>query len=500
MRRLLDARPSVVSFLSFVAGSIFTLSFAPLGCYVLTPLVALPLLMACLYKPPRVAARHAFWFGVGLFLFGTYWLYTSIHVFGQAPLWIAIVLMLGLVVIMAGWYAVIGWLTATLARGDSRRLILVAPAAWVAVEWFRGWFLTGFPWLSLGYGQIDSPLAGWLPVTGVYGVSFLAVVSAAAFVRALATSGRSRQLAVLLAILPWLAGAILSQVTWTSPVGPARTATIVQGGVSQDRKWLPEQFGPTLALYRASVAAHPGSDLILWPEVALPAAIDQVDEYLESFQPELLASGRSLLLGILERDGDDIYNSVLMLDGQQRQIYRKRHLVPFGEFFPVPEQVRDWMRLMSLPYTDMTPGDAEQPLLVTTDGQQLAVAICYEDAYGAEQLYALPDASLLINVSNDAWFGESIAPHQHLEIARVRSLEAGRYTIRATNNGISAFIGPRGEVFETAAQFQFATLTMDVIPMGGATPYVILGNWPVLIVAGGILAWFGWRRWNSYQR
>jgi apolipoprotein N-acyltransferase len=480
MRRLLDVNSSAACFLFFATGAIFTLSFAPLGCYLLAPLLILPLLVACLYSPPRRVARFAFAFGSGLFLFGTYWLYTSIHVFGRAPLWIAIVLMLGLVVIMSGWFALIGWLTATLTRGRVGRLVLAAPAAWVAVEWFRGWFLTGFPWLSLGYSQIDSPLAGWLPLGGVYAASFLAVFSAAAFVMVLATSGRARRFALALTVLPWLAGAGLGAVTWSAPAGPALKATIVQGGVSQDRKWLPEQFLPTLRLYRDSVAAHADSDLILWPEVAIPAVIDEVGDYLDSFQPALQDSGRSLLLGILERDNGDIYNSVLMLDGKVRQIYRKRHLVPFGEFFPVPDRVREWMRLMSLPNTDMTAGDAEQPLLTTAKGQQLAVAICYEDAYGVEQLYALPDATMLINVSNDAWFGESIAPHQHLEIARVRSLEAGRFTIRATNNGISAFIGPRGEILQTAPQFKYATLTAEVTPMGGSTPYAVLGNWPVI--------------------
>jgi apolipoprotein N-acyltransferase len=207
LRRLLDVDPRAVSFLYFVAGSMFTLSFAPLSCYALAPVLVLPLLTACLWSAPRHAARYAFCFGAGLFLFGTYWLHTSIHVFGQASLWIAIPLMIGLVLIMAAWYALFGWLTATLAAGRPWRLVAVGPAAWVAVEWSRGWVLTGFPWLSLGYGQIDSPLAGWLPVVGVYGVSFLAVLSAAAIAPVAITVGRSRRIGMVLSVLPWLAGA-----------------------------------------------------------------------------------------------------------------------------------------------------------------------------------------------------------------------------------------------------------------------------------------------------
>lgn len=494
LRRLLDVNPRAVSFFYFAAGSIVTLSFAPLGCYALAPIMVLPLLTACLWSAPRRAARYAFWFGAGLFLFGTYWLYTSIHVFGQASLWIAIPLMLGLVVIMAAWYAVIGWLTAVLAGDRPWRLVAVAPATWVLVEWFRGWFLTGFPWLSLGYGQIDSPLAGWLPLTGVYGASFLVILSAAAFVTVLVTEGRSRRAGIALTLLPWLIGAGLGQVAWTDASGPARTATVVQGGVSQDMKWLPEQRPLTLDLYRQSLAAHWDSDLVVWPEVALPYTIDQVEPYLDEVERALRAGDRVLLLGILERDGDAVFNSLLMLGAGDRQIYRKRHLVPFGEFFPVPDFVREWMRLMSLPHSDMTPGAPQQPLLTTADGTELAAVICYEDAYGAEQLFAFPDADFIINVSNDAWFGDSIAPHQHLQIARVRAREVGRFVIRATNNGISAFIGPDGDILQTAPQFRYATLTMDVIPMGGTTPYVVVGNWPVIAVSILLVGWFGRHR------
>jgi len=494
LRRLLDVDPRAVSFLYFVAGSMFTLSFAPLSCYGLAPVLVLPLLTACLWSAPRRAARYAFCFGAGLFLFGTYWLYTSIHIFGQASLWIAILLMIGLALIMAAWYAVLGWLIAALASGRPWRLVAVAPAAWVAVEWFRGWFLTGFPWLSLGYGQVDSPLAGWLPVVGVYGVSFLAVFSAAALIPVATMDSRSRKIGIALVLLPWLSGAGLQQVDWIHAAGPARAATIVQGGISQDRKWLPEQRPLTLELYRQSLGAHPGSELIVWPEVALPYTIDQVEPYLEQLQDELAAAGRTLLLGILERDGEAVYNSLLMLGSEQRQVYRKRHLVPFGEFFPVPDFIREWMRLMSLPHSDMTPGDPEQALFTMPDGTKLTAVICYEDAYGAEQLFAFPDAGLIINVSNDAWFGDSIAPHQHLQIARVRASEVGRFVVRATNNGVSAFIGPRGEILQTAPQFRYATLTMDVLPMGGNTPYAVAGNWPVITIAFLLLGWFARHR------
>jgi len=472
-----------------------TLTFAPFSLYFLTPVLLLPVLIAWLHSPPRTAAKLTFWYGTGLFLSGTYWLYISIHVFGQAPLWVAMVIMLGLVLIMAAYCAAAGWIISRLVQGDTGRLLLVAPAAWVAIEWLRGWCLSGFPWLAVGYSQIDSPMSGWAPLIGVYGTSVLTVLSSAALVATLVEQSRKRWLYAGIVILPWIVGAAIQPIQWTQPSDRSLRTTIVQGGVSQDRKWLSEQFQPTLILYRNSLLEHEASDLVVWPEVAIPSVIDQVESYITVLHYELKPNPKTLLFGILERnlDSQEVYNSVVMLDGNNRQIYRKRHLVPFGEYFPVPDFVRKWMRLMSLPTNDMSPGEGKQALLEALSGDKLAVAICYEDAYGAEQLYALPEASVLINVSNDAWFGDSIAPHQHLEIARMRALEAGRFVVRATNNGVSAFIGPKGDLLETAPQFVYATMTMDVIPHTGATPYVRTGNWPVITLMIGILAWFARR-------
>lgn len=495
VRQFIDNRPRAGQLVFFIFGALLTLTFAPFGLYFLTPVLLLPVLFVGLHSPPRTSAKLSFWYGAGLFLSGTYWLYISIHVFGQAPLWVAILIMVSLVLLMAAYCSAAGWIISRLVKGDSWRLLLVAPAAWVSIEWLRGWALSGFPWLAVGYSQIDSPMAGWVPLIGVYGTSVLTVLSSAALMATLVEQSRRRWLYAGVVILPWIVGAAIQHIQWTQPTERSLRTTIVQGGVSQDRKWLPEQFQPTLGLYRNSLLEHEDSDLIVWPEVAIPSAIDQVEDYLGLLKSDLQAQPKTILFGILERnlESQQVYNSVVMIDGRKRQVYRKRHLVPFGEYFPVPDFVRQWMRLMSLPTSDMSTGDDEQPLLDSRSGNKLAVAICYEDAYGAEQLYALPEATVLINVSNDAWFGDSIAPHQHLEIARMRALEAGRYVVRATNNGVSAFIGPKGKLLRTAPQFEYATMTMDVIPHTGATPYVRTGNWPYISLLCGILAWFSWR-------
>ncbi len=483
----------------FGSGALLMLSFAPSAQFWLAPLLVAPLLISALYSTPRSAAWHGFCFGCGLFLAGTYWFYVSIHVFGEAPLWIAMFLLLGLVFIMGLYYAATAWIICKLASGRLALFVVMGPAVWVLVEWLRGWFLTGFPWMTLGYSQIDSPLSGIAPVAGVYAVSAALLLTTASLIAVVLCAPRQRAAFAILAVFPWILGFALHQVEWTQPAGPAVRTTIVQGGVSQDQKWLPEQFARTLSLYRNATLGGQNHQLVVWPEVALPAAIDQVENYLASIEAELAVNNQSLVLGILERDftTQAIYNSVLMLNGRERQTYRKRHLVPFGEYFPVPDFVRNWMRLMSLPNTDMTPGEAVQPLLETASGEKLAVAICYEDAYGAEQLYALPDASVLINVSNDAWFGDTIAPHQHLEIARMRALEVGRYMVRATNNGVSAFVDDKGRILGSGPQFEFVSMTLDIPPMSGLTPYARVGNVPLVLGLFAIVAAFAARmRWR----
>lgn len=481
---LIADRPVVSRILAFVIGCATTLVFAPAQWSILAPLLTLPLLFVALTLSPRDAASHYFYFGFGLFLTGTYWIYISVHVFGQAALWIAILLMVGLSLILGLFLWLAGWVTSHLSHGKPWRILLVGPAAWVLVEWLRGWVLTGFPWLAHGYGQIDSALAGWAPVLGIYGVSLMLMFSTSAILVAVMTSGKERLIALPLIIFPWIFGGILGVVNWTEAYGDPIRTTIIQAGISQDQKWLREQRQATMDYYRTSTLSVPESDLVIWPEVAIPARDDYVEDYLRMIDGDARRNGQSVILGILEASWDRsvetlTYNSVLLLGTEDRQAYRKRHLVPFGEYFPVPASVREWMRMQNLPYSNMSAGEDVQDLLVSAGGVKLAVAICYEDAFGAEHLYAFPDADVLINVSNDAWFGDSVAPHQHLQIARMRALELGRYVVRSTNTGISAFIGPSGELLKTGKQFEAEVMTANIRAHKGATVFSSFGNWPV---------------------
>jgi len=486
-------KPVVSRLIVFVLGAATTTAFAPFGWWLLALLLILPLLYVCLTVAPRDSAAHGFWYGFGFYLTGTYWIYISVHVFGNAALWLALLLMVGLALIMASFVALGAWLMSKLSQGEPWLLVLLAPAAWVLCEWIRGWVLTGFPWMGLGYGQIDSPLAGWAPVLGIYGVSFMLVVSAAAIVATfLAHTSRNRIAGLAVAVAPWVIGGILMSVGWTEPSGKAIRTSIIQAGVSQDKKWDRDQLQPIMEYYHSATLSMADSEIVLWPEVAIPALDVHVESFIARVESDARENGQTVLFGILERNYDRsvegrIYNSVLLLGTEERQRYRKSHLVPFGEYFPVPPSVREWMKMQNLPHSDLTKGDAVQPLLIAADGTRFGVAICYEDAYGAEQLYMLPDAEILINVSNDAWFGDSLAPHQHLEIARMRSLEFGRPAIRSTNTGISAFIGAGGELLQTGKQFEAELLTANVTPYRGLTPYAVIGNWFIISLCLAIL-------------
>ncbi len=465
------------------AGLVLPLSFAPFGLYGVA-LVALAVLFRTWDCAPREAAWRGFWFGVAAFVAGTWWLYVSVRLVGGTPLPVAFLLLGGLVAIMAAHIAAAGYLAARL-RPRSLLLgnLLLLPGLWLLAEWLRGWILTGFPWLSIGYGQIDGPLAAWAPVAGVYGVTLVAGVLAGAVVTLAAGANRERAVAGTIVLALIGATLVLGQQRWTTAAGAPLRVSLVQGAVPQLLKWAPGERRATMDLYQAMTAALPEQDLVIWPEAAVPAPDDLVSEYLDELRELARARGMQLLVGILTHDAqrDEYRNSLLAL-GEAGGVYHKRHLVPFGEFFPVPGFIRQWMRMMNLPYSDLAAGARDQAPL-RAGAVALAPTICYEDAYGAEQLDFLPEAGLLVNVSNDAWFGDSLAPHQHLQIARMRALETGRYLARSTNTGITAIIDERGRIRATAPQFAPAVLSATVQPFTGATPYVRTGNLPVLLLA-----------------
>jgi apolipoprotein N-acyltransferase len=481
MQALSDFLARRGQWLAAPAGAALALAFAPVSW---VPLAFLcPALLFLLWQDaaPRRAAWRGFLFTGGTFLAGTYWLYHSIHLVGGAPLWIAAFLMLGLVAIMGSYTAALGYAVARWgAASGARRWLLLLPAGWVLVEWFRGWFLSGFPWLALGYTQLDTPLAGFAPLAGVYGTSLAVALVAGALV-ALLLGDRGARVAAAAAIAAvGIAAVGLGRIEWTEVRGTRIDVALVQGAVPQSMKWDPGERERTLQLYARLTMPHLGAGIVVWPEAALPALESDLRDYLETLRATARAQGSDVVMGLLRRDRTTgaFHNSMVAL-GATEQWYDKRRLVPFGEFFPVPAAVRDWLRLMNLPYSDFVPGARDQAPLAA-GGETLAPTICYEDAYASEQLALARRSSLLVNVTNDAWFGDSTAPHQHLDISRMRSLETGRPMLRATNDGVTALIAHDGALLGTLPQFQPGVLTGTVEPRTGLTPYVRFGNLPML--------------------
>lgn len=470
--------------IALLAGGLTTLAFAPFNLWPLA-LVGTGLLFRIWLQSGRAGFRPGLLYGLGLMGSGVTWLHVSIAQFGNVGWLFPILVTTVFVLIMALYYGLAGWLVGRFNSSSRLKLVTVFPAIWVLVEWLRGWLFTGFPWLQLGHAMIDTPLAGYAPLLGGLGASFTLVLSTGLLLLLL-ESGRVRWFAATGLLLLWSAGWGLLQVQWSQPLGTPLKVALIQGNIAQHEKWELDQLAPTLTLYATRAKEHFGDDLIVWPETAVSAFQYQVDEpYLQPLEAALRRHGSHLVFGVvqLDPDGKRYYNAMVSLGGDKRDQYYKRHLVPFTEYLPFKSLLWPLVDFFTIPMSDFTAGSKEKPLMQV--GQyQVGMSICYEDAFGAESAQALPEAAYLINASNDAWFGDSLAPRQHLQIARMRALETQRYLLRATNTGISAVIGPDGKLLATAPLLQEAVVEAQIQPLSGSTPFGRLGNLPLL----GLLA------------
>lgn len=470
------------------------LAFAPLSWFVLAPLSLALLFDLCREAPPRRAAWLGFLFGCGMMAVGVSWVQVSIHQFGLPNYWFSIGVTIPFVLFLAGYAALAAYCFARLGG----RVDLCGAAAfagiWTVTEWLRGWVLTGFPWLYVGYSQVDSTLAGFAPLAGVLGVSFaVALLGASLAVAFRASNARSRGAALGLALAIVVSGALLGRIDFSAAAGAPLRVALIQGNISQPIKWQPEEREASLALYRQLSEPHWGGDLIVWPETAIPAFPEEVRDFLTEVGTRALDERTVLLTGIptWPERATGYRNSVIAISEEPGR-YDKHHLVPFGEYLPLRPLLGPILDFLSVPMSDFQPGEPTQdPIRV--HGYPIGVTICYEDAYSSEVRRTLPEAALLVNVSNDAWFGNSLAPHQHLEIARMRAIEFRRDLLRATNTGISAIVDAHGRIVTRSAQFTATAISGQVQPRQGATPFASTGNWPIVLLA--LLALVpAWRR------
>jgi apolipoprotein N-acyltransferase len=468
--------------LALGAGALSSLAFAPLGAY---PLASLGLAILFVLLQQTGTARSLVigcLYGLGFFGVGVSWVYVSLHTYGGMAAPLALLATFLFCAVLALFPALAGGIQDRRKSGRVVQLLLLLPATWTVLEWVRGWIFTGFPWLAMGYSQVpDSPFAGFAPLLGVYGVSFVTALTAGALAwiwqsrDSLATA--SRGMVLVLALIA--AGEALKTINWTRPLGAPLSVALVQGNIPQQMKWEAEAAEASLKIY-LQLAESTRARLVVLPETALPVFFSDLPE---TYKNELRRIGQDrdgdVLAGVPTGDHSGAYlNSVASFGVAPTQFYHKHHLVPFGEFIPPGF---GWvLQLLHIPLSDFSRGGARQaPLSVA--GQEVAVDICYEDVFGEEIIRALPAATLLVNVSNDAWFGDGFAARQHRQISQMRALETGRMVLRATNTGSTAIIDVKGRVVSELNLFRRGILQGRAQGYQGMPPYTRWGNLPVVV-------------------
>ncbi|MDO9322075.1 MAG: apolipoprotein N-acyltransferase [Pseudomonas sp.] len=482
--------------LALLAGALTPLALAPFDFWPLSLLSLALFYLGLRELAPKAALWRGWCYGLGLYLAGIGWIYVSIHDHGGASPALAGGLMLAFCTTLAFFFGLPAWLWARWLRRNEAPLAdaLAFAALWLAQEAFRGWFLTGFPWLYAGYSQLDGPLSGLAPVGGMWLISFVLALSAALLINLPRLRSRPAFLVAGLLLLsaPWLASFALNGHAWTRPAGAPLSVAMLQGNVAQSLKWDPAQLRAQLDLYRDMSRSAKQTDLIVWPETAVPVLKEYAEDYLAGMATFANSRQSALITGVpirqLNELGEKRYYNGITVIGQGQGTYLKQKLVPFGEYVPLQDQLRGLITFFNLPMSDFARGPATQPLL-QAKGYSIAAYICYEVVYPDFAAALAAQSNILLTVSNDAWFGSSIGPLQHLQMAQMRALEAGRWMIRATNNGMTVLIDPFGQISAQLPQFEQGVLYGEVVPMQDLTPYLRWRSWPLAIVCFLLFGW-----------
>ena len=493
--------------LSFFLGLALVLCYAPFSYYWLLAVILPTWLYSLQGKSTKDATKQGFIFALGWFSAGISWVHVSIDQFGGLPLIFSLLLMLALCAYLALFPTLAGYLTARVAKHGRVNLWLF-PSIWLLCEYLRSVVLTGFPWLSLGYSQIDSPLASFAPVIGEVGLTGIVLVINICLVKIycfyadiisnknqtspVVLSRNSLALPLTLIISIMLTSVVLAKVSWTELTGKSIKVALIQGNIAQSIKWQPEQEWPTMLKYLDLTRVNYDADLIVWPESAIPALEPAVQDYLDTVNRSAILNNSAIITGLINYnfESKEYFNALLVLGKKNTEDeqgyyynhsnrYYKNHLLPIGEFVPFQELLRPIAPFFNLPMSSFTAGNYVQPNLIANNLHILPLN-CFEIAFPT-QLAAnyTADTDMILTVSNDAWFGDSHGPHQHFEIARMRALEFGRPLVRATNNGITGMINHLGEVTAIAPQFEEVVLRGTVEFVKGDTPY---SQWPNLIL------------------
>ena len=420
------------------------------------------------------AAKRGGLFGLGYFGCGVYWIYYSLYHYAGTPLWLAVALAAILVLYLSLYPMLAAWLAARLFPKGVSRLTVVAVLL-AAAEWLRGTLFTGFPWILVGQGGLDSPWAGYLPLIGVYGTGLMLLLAAAWGAAWLSRPFSMRVIWLALMALIVVVGETLRPIAWTAPFGESIKVVMIQPNLEQDARWRAKNRQLIKETYWNLTKEVGDTPLVIWPEAAIPQYYSQIEKFYENIQSHALGDDTTLLAGVFYHQGDQPgpHNGLMNIKTGQR--YGKRRLVPFGEYSPLAEWLGPLYQKINFRMRALEPSQ-DRPLLQVRNSQ-VGVTICYESVYPAITRLSLPEAAYLVNVSNDAWFGDSRAPWQHLEAGRLRAAETSRELLRVASTGVTAIIGADGAVRASAPQYAKAILEGEVQPRKGITPYVWFGEW-----------------------
>lgn len=459
---------------SFILGCLSSFSFAP---YYFSPVLLITLFLLL-----RINKNHnfslIFFFGFGFFLSGIYWITIALNIFGQMPFIGAITATFILCLFLAVFFLPL--------KFNNQNFIsaFFIASLFTLLEWLRSFIFTGFPWLSLGYSQVPSgPLAGFLPIFGIHGVSFLIILSITLLAQCIKTSSKTRIILLSTILLIWCGGHLLKKINWTQPLDESFNVSLIQGNIDQSIKWNKDSIQLSLKKYLDLISKAKG-DLIVLPETSIPLTYDQIPKnFLSTLNQKMIENDTKIILGTISKKESNFFNSAVFFNGIKTDFYNKYHLVPFGEFIPFRQIFKfiydDWLKI---PFNDLTRGSRKQKPF-DFKNNRLAINICYEDVFGNEIIRSLPNATILINLSNDAWYGESNAADQHLQISQARSLETGRMMLRATNTGATAVINQKGKIVGQLPHFTEGILEERVRGYQGMTPYARYGNYLIVILS-----------------
>jgi len=471
--------------LSLLGGLLLPLSFLPFGLYTIAYISPALLLYSWLKSSPRTAFIHGMLYGIGVFGIGVSWIYNSIHNFGNASVFLSVVITSLFVIILALFFGLQGYLSRLIFKSKSNviQAICVFPAMWLLFEWLRTHIFTGLPWLLIGYTQSESMLSSLAPIIGTYGLSLCVVlISGCLVTTSLKSSKKNKIISIIIILLILLSAKMVHGKTWITQGDNQIKTSLVQGSFQQALKWDANELTNILDTYKDLSKKHLDSDIIVWPEAAIPYYPSQLPSYINEINALGANSKTTLIVGAptFNKDSKQFYNSLLVL-GDASGKYDKTHLVPFGEYTPFNFVFNKLMKTLSIPMSNFTPGNQTQEPLVFKYGT-IAPFICYEIIFPNEVLKKVKNTNLIVVINDDAWFGDSLALAQHLQMAKMAAEETQRYVLFCSNTGISAIISPNGTIVKEAPLNTQTVISGNIKTSTGQTPLMRFGYWPTLIV------------------